>query len=160
MDFSVTGMSSGKRQTETCIKNLKTKAGDRPYFAFINFGETHSPFHHADMNTGGAIEERFSHARLFNQAGLKRDDWTFDTENFERHKQCAGFLDARMGELLSFIRERGRPTTVVLCADHGECFGESGLYGHGFYHEKIMEVPLMIFRVNAPPHEPPVNFCL
>jgi glucan phosphoethanolaminetransferase (alkaline phosphatase superfamily) len=46
----------------------------------------------------------------------------------------------------------------VVTADHGECLGEQGLYGHAFHHEKVMEVPLLIFRLNAPPHEPPRGF--
>ena len=69
--------------------------------------------------------------------------------------RAAGFLDKMTGELLAYIRRRGRPATVVICGDHGECFGEQGLYGHAFYHEKVMEVPLLIFRLNAPPHDAP-----
>ncbi len=30
---------------------------------------------------------------------------------------------------------------LMICGDHGECFGEDGLWGHGFYHPKVMEVP-------------------
>jgi membrane-anchored protein YejM (alkaline phosphatase superfamily) len=156
LDFQVTGMSSARKQNEICLSQLKSKSANKPFFAFINYGETHSPFRHGDMEAPcGKVEERFSHARLFNQAGLQSEEWTFDSENFEKHLRCAEFLDQRMGELLEFIRHRGRPTTVIVCGDHGECFGESGLYGHGFYHEKVMEVPLLIFRVNAPPHAPP-----
>lgn len=33
-------------------------------------------------------------------------------------------------------------TLVCFCSDHGDCFGEDGYYGHGFYHPKVMEVPL------------------
>ncbi len=160
MDFQVTGMSSAKKQNDICLSQLKARAADKPYFAFINFGETHSPSHHADMGPGTPPnEERFSHARLFNQAGLKSEQWTFDQQNFQKHVQCAEYLDERMAELLAFIRQRARPTTVIVCGDHGECFGESGLYGHGFYHEKVMEVPLLIFRMNAPPHPLPQAMC-
>ncbi|MBI3797541.1 MAG: hypothetical protein HY268_11330 [Deltaproteobacteria bacterium] len=67
-------------------------------------------------------------------------------------RRISSYLDARTGELLDFFHTRGRPTTVVVCSDHGECFGENGLYGHAFYHERVMEVPLLIFRLNAPPH--------
>jgi hypothetical protein len=35
----------------------------------------------------------------------------------------------------------------ILCADHGECFGEDGLHGHAFYHPKVMEVPLAYVEV-------------
>ncbi len=60
-----------------------------------------------------------------------------------------------MMRLLECFLTRGRPTTVVVTADHGECLGEEGLYGHAFHHEKVMEVPLLIFRLNAAPHAPP-----
>ncbi|MBU1046178.1 alkaline phosphatase family protein [Patescibacteria group bacterium] len=30
---------------------------------------------------------------------------------------------------------------LMVLSDHGECFGEDNLWGHGFYHPKIMEVP-------------------
>jgi arylsulfatase A-like enzyme len=52
-------------------------------------------------------------------------------------------------DLLACFAARARPTTVVVTADHGECLGEEGLYGHAFHHEKVMEVPLLIFRLNA-----------
>jgi len=70
-------------------------------------------------------------------------------------KAAAGFLDTVTGELIDYLKKRNRPTTLIICGDHGECFGEEGLFGHAFYHEKVMEVPLLIFRINAPPHEPP-----
>jgi hypothetical protein len=36
---------------------------------------------------------------------------------------------------------------LMLLSDHGECFGEDGLWGHGFYHPRIMEVPFAFARV-------------
>jgi len=72
-----------------------------------------------------------------------------------RQVACAEFLDAQMADLLRCFVARGRPTTVVVTADHGECLGEQGLYGHAIHHEKVLEVPLLIFRLNAPPHAAP-----
>ncbi len=153
--FAVTGFDA-HRQNETLLKQIRTEAADRPLFAFVNYGETHSPFRYQGMPPGGAeVDERFSLSRLFNQQGLRKADWQFDSESFQRQIACAGFLDARMGELIAALRERSKPTTVVVCGDHGECFGEDGLFGHAFYHEKVMEVPLLIFRLNAPPHAAP-----
>ena len=31
-------------------------------------------------------------------------------------------------------------------ADHGECFGEQGFYGHGFYHPTLFEASIVIFN--------------
>jgi arylsulfatase A-like enzyme len=145
-----------RKQNSWLIAQVEKRATRRACFAFVNYGETHSPFRHEDMpDATGEVKEQFSRARLWNQRGLLQEEWKFNEEAFGRQVACAEFLDARTGELIEFFRKRGRPTTIVVCADHGECFGEQGLYGHAFYHEKIMEVPMLIFRINAPPHEPP-----
>jgi hypothetical protein len=153
--FEITG-SEARKQNRWLTAAIEKNAQKKACFAFVNYGETHSPFHHEDMaEAGPAVKEQFSRARLWNQQGLLQKEWTLNEEAFGRQVACAEFLDARMGELIDFFKKRGRPTTIVMCADHGECFGEQGLYGHAFYHEKIMEVPLIIFRLNAPPHAAP-----
>jgi arylsulfatase A-like enzyme len=101
------------------------------------------------------VDNRFKRRRLYNQMGVFQDEWTFDEESWLRQVACAEYLDARTGELLDLFIKRGRPTTVVICGDHGECFGEHGMWGHAFYHEKVMLVPMLIFRLNAPPHPLP-----
>jgi arylsulfatase A-like enzyme len=54
-----------------------------------------------------------------------------------------------MGDLLDTVDSVGRPTLVVICGDHGECFGEDEHWGHGFYHPKVMEVPMIIHFMNG-----------
>jgi len=39
------------------------------------------------------------------------------------------------------------PLHVFIMADHGDCFGEEGLWGHSIYHPKVMEVPMIHFRL-------------
>lgn len=153
--FEVTG-TGARRQHERLIQLLTKRAARRPLFAMINYGETHSPFRHEGMSeVPRAGDDPFTLRRLFNQQHAPRADWEFDQASFARQVACAEYLDAQTQTLLDFVERRGRPTTVVLCADHGECFGEQGLYGHAFYHEKVMEVPLLIFRLNAAPHAAP-----
>jgi arylsulfatase A-like enzyme len=36
------------------------------------------------------------------------------------------------------------PLFMIVCSDHGDCFGENGLIGHGFFHEKVMEIPMAV----------------
>jgi len=55
--------------------------------------------------------------------------------------------DRHVGRLLEGLRERGRydETLVVLTADHGEAFGEHGLYReHWSTHEPTQRVPLVL----------------
>jgi arylsulfatase A-like enzyme len=153
--FAYTG-TAARKQNEMLIHLVERKARQQPCFLFVNYGETHSPFRHEGMApTDPAVDRRFAKRRFFNQSGVLRDDWTFDEEGFLRQVACAEYLDTRTGELLDLMQRRGRPTTVVVCGDHGECFGEQGMCGHGFHHEKVMEVPMLVFRLNAPPHPPP-----
>lgn len=150
--FEVPGTMAAN-QNDWLLDLAKKESKGRPLCLFVNYGETHSPFRHAGMKAAeNGVDERFKRRRLYNQAGVFVDDWQFDEESFLRQVECAEYLDARTGELIDFFQKRGRPTTVILCGDHGECFGENGQWGHALYHEKVMEVPMLIFRLNAPPH--------
>jgi arylsulfatase A-like enzyme len=52
-------------------------------------------------------------------------------------------VDLCLKPLLSAFKD----STIVICADHGDCWGEDGLWEHGFHHQKVLEVPL-IFKLN------------
>jgi sulfatase-like protein len=156
-DFYYTG-TFARKQNEILMEQMDRRAKRRSCFAFVNYGETHSPFRHDEMPDEGEdkVAERFKKRRLFNLSGLKLTSWSLDEEAYQRQVACASFLAKKTAQLVDYFKQRGRPTTVVICGDHGECFGENGLYGHAFYHEKVMEVPMLIFRVNAPPHASPM----
>ena len=62
----------------------------------------------------------------------------------ERQRRALEFVDARIGGLL----EAFRAATTIVCADHGDCWGEDGLWEHGISHEKVLEVPLL-FRLGG-----------
>jgi membrane-anchored protein YejM (alkaline phosphatase superfamily) len=42
-----------------------------------------------------------------------------------------------------------KPYHMFLMSDHGTCIGEDRLHGHGFYHPKIMQVPMVAFHTNT-----------
>jgi arylsulfatase A-like enzyme len=54
------------------------------------------------------------------------------------------WVDGQLAALLEAFSE----STVILCSDHGDCWGEDGLWEHGISHEKVLEVPLL-FRLGA-----------
>ena len=108
------------------------------FFGFLNLGETHDPYLH-----GGFIAPS-SQSR---QRMREKVDKGFSDEWFEMQVRSLEFLDKKLGFLLNQIASFSSKTVVIICSDHGECFGEDGLYGHGFYHPKIMEVPLAIFEI-------------
>jgi len=38
----------------------------------------------------------------------------------------------------------------VVCADHGDAWGEEGLWEHGINHPKVFEVPLLMRLRHTP----------
>lgn len=105
--------------------------GDRPVFLFLNIGETHAPYYHegapwsADDNPCIPFQttDRSADCRL-------------------RQRACLEYVDRQCGPLLDAF---SRATTVVT-ADHGDCWGEDGLWEHGISHAMTLTVPLL-FRM-------------
>jgi membrane-anchored protein YejM (alkaline phosphatase superfamily) len=124
---------------------LGARDADRPFFGFINFGETHAPFSYAGKEGVCPVDVR---ARNIRWPPREVGPVGRANEAFEHQKLAAEFLDGRLPRLFSGIPDN---TVVVLCADHGECFGEDGYWGHGFNHPQVLEVPLAIFRLDGLP---------
>jgi membrane-anchored protein YejM (alkaline phosphatase superfamily) len=124
---------------------LECLGPERPFFGFINFGETHAPFSFAGKQGECPIDVR---ARIMKWPPEEAGAVGRANEAFKHQMLAAEFLDTRLPRLFSGIPDN---TVVVLCADHGECFGEAGYWGHGVNHPQVLEVPLAIFRLDGRP---------
>jgi arylsulfatase A-like enzyme len=63
------------------------------------------------------------------------------------YDDCIAYLDGQLGRLFEELDRRGlrRNTMVIVTADHGEHFGEHGLYGHASsLYDQEVHVPLLI----------------
>ena len=56
------------------------------------------------------------------------------------------FIDEKIKDLLDLFSD----ASILLCSDHGDCWGEDGLWEHGIHHEMVLTVP-MIIRLNSKP---------
>lgn len=123
-----------QRQLDWIEERLRG-CGDNPPFVFMNVGETHVPYWHE-----GASWDRADNPCLPFQ--------TLDRASDCRQRQCAclAWVDQQLGLLL----ERFLDGTVVVCADHGDCWGENGLWEHGIAHPQTLTVPLLM-RVHGQP---------
>ena len=69
------------------------------------------------------------------------------------YDDCIAFLDDQLGRLLDELRGQGLldNTVVIITSDHGEAFGDHGLFGHAssLYLDEI-GVPLVILSPDAP----------
>ena len=105
---------------------------DSPIFAFLNIGETHVPYYFE--GAGWSVDE--NPCIPFSESNDKKKCEI-------RQRQALEYIDKKLEPLLARFSE----STVIVCADHGDCWGEDGLWEHGIYHQKVMEVPL-IYRLS------------
>jgi hypothetical protein len=112
-----------------------TRAG-QPVFLFLNVGETHVPYWHE-----GAPWPRWpSPCVPFGGEHCSAE------ESRRRQMACLEWVDSRLAPLL----ERFLDGTILVCADHGDCWGEDGLWEHGISHPATLTVPLLL-RVRGRP---------
>ena len=104
----------------------------QPVFVFLNVGETHVPYYFEGAPWDSAYNPCIPFSGNNDAAECRR-----------RQVACVEYVDRVLLPLL----EAFSGSTVILCADHGDCWGEDGLWEHGIHHEKVLEVPLL-FRLN------------
>jgi Methyltransferase domain len=133
------------RQLAWIDQQLEGHAG-RPVFLFLNVGETHVPYYHE-----GAAWARDDNPCVPFQAVDRSTDCRL------RQRACLEFVDQSLSPLLA----RFSGATTVLCGDHGDCWGEDGLWEHGISHPMTLTVPLLLrlrgLGIDAP--ETPAPAC-
>jgi len=138
VDFDAFGFAGGanlKNQLKWIDGTLKKGDADAPPFVFLNLAETHLPYWHEDAPWD----------RGYNPCVPFGPDNDAD-EARRRQVACIEYCDTALAPLL----ERFADGTVIVCADHGDCWGEDGLWAHGVSHAKTLEVPLL-FRLAPDP---------
>lgn len=116
-----------RRQIEWVAERLDQT--ENPTFTFINVGETHVPYWHE--GAAWSAEDNPCHP-------FQREDRSGECRT--RQTACLEFAD----RLLADIIVRHMDHTIIICADHGDCWGEDGLWEHGIMHEMTTTVPLLI----------------
>ncbi|MDF2798280.1 MAG: hypothetical protein K0R85_1024 [Devosia sp.] len=140
--FFYPGDTYSLRRQLAWLQERLSEVADQPVFAFINVGETHVPYYHegADWEVGDSPCVPF-----------QKIDRSADCKH--RQQACAEFVDRHIADLLAEFQH----ATIVLCADHGDCWGEDGLWEHGFSHEMTLTVPLIVRVSGAPIEAPPAK---
>ncbi len=120
--------NAGKDATTVTDEFLRWRARSpkRPFFAFLNYYDAHRPY---------APPPPFD--RMFSGGGEERD----------KYDGAVAYIDAEIGRLTEELRARGEldHTLLVITSDHGELFGEHGLWEHtsNLYY-KLLHVPLIV----------------
>ena len=103
-------------------------------FIFINIGETHVPYYHK----AAPWDSSFNPCVPFGKANDA-------SESRRRQLSCLEFVDGQLAGLVTAFR----CATTLICADHGDCWGEDGLWEHRIHHIRVLEVPLLLRRGEA-----------
>ena len=168
----------GTRKTAAAINAAALRwidavAGDRPFFAFLNYYDAHGPFEPPDGHTWrfgpGATDPsaRISTFRQVHDRRAREAPGGGDQDGpaagnilpggpaparsvellLDAYDECIASLDAQIGSLLDNLDHRGLlgNTVVLITSDHGEHFGDRGLFGHGHsLYAPLIDVPLVI----------------
>jgi arylsulfatase A-like enzyme len=84
----------------------------------------------------------------------------FGKDNRGRYDSEVFFTDLHVGRLLDFARKQPwwNKTAVIVTADHGEAFGEHGMYKHAFWlWDVLTRVPLIVHAPGAAPAQIDAN---
>ncbi|MGH7658424.1 MAG: sulfatase [Gemmatimonadales bacterium] len=121
----------------------------RPFFAFLNYYDVHRPYLPPEpwasrfVPDGTEPDPRLArNAKPGDQDRVEKTQWA---EN--AYDGALAYLDDRIGILLDELKSRGvlENTLVIITSDHGEEFGEHGLFDHGnSLYRQAVQVPLIL----------------
>lgn len=128
---------------------LGKRSGDRPFYTFFNFVDTHDPYTvPRNGKRVGWLDRAYLYAPrsyLLAVPGLQ--------ELAPWHAMVAGYLgtiadaDQKIGQVLAALEHHGERdrTMVVVTSDHGQSFGEQGNVYHGTgATDSVTRVPLVV----------------
>lgn len=110
-----------------------------PFFLFLNYFDAHAP-----LTPPAAYADKFLSAPLV--PGAKRSP----EQTLALYDAEIRYADDHLGEVVATLKRRGLydDTWIIVTADHGELFGEHGVYGHGNVpYQEVLHVPF----VSKPP---------
>ena len=103
---------STRHQVDHTLQIAERHEG-RPLYLFVNVSATHVPHGH--------------------YLGDSRD-------TLASQQAALAYADAHLGRLITTLTA-GQRWLIILCADHGDAFGEDGFHGRGIAHPVVMNVP-------------------
>lgn len=142
------GRKGGKQVTDECLNWLDHQR-DHPFFAFLNYCDAHDPYL-PDRLVGK--DRPLTHREKV----LMKNWWLMDVNEIEEEdirlaRACYDSkvheLDQELGALMDGLADRGLldNTIFIVTSDHGEQFGEHGLYYHGnSLYRSLVHVPLVV----------------
>jgi arylsulfatase A-like enzyme len=125
---------------------LERLSGHPRWFCFINALETHAPYDNGLDPVDSEVTRIISAAEPIWAGRKHRElDVSIPDRDFKTlHKAQIRSVEVVDERLQRLVEALPGPTAVIVCGDHGECFGEDGRWGHGFPADSVLSVPLIV----------------
>ncbi len=151
----------GKEIGDAAVEFLKSRDRNRPFFAYLAFGNPHDPRVVNNEYRGKYDEAKmpllanFKPLHPFDNGWLYgRDEqlaaWPRTEAEIRKHLTdyygVLTYLDMQIGRILQTLREAGDydNTIIVFTSDHGLAIGSHGLMGKQSLYDDAMKPPLLI----------------
>ncbi|RYX86482.1 metalloenzyme domain-containing protein [bacterium] len=113
-ELGVTDPNSTHNQVDCALAALRETPPEKRAFLFLNVSATHQP-------------------NCLWTSNVTRDS----TQTME---DSLAYVDSQLPPLIEAMRRRA-PLLLVICSDHGTCYGEDGFWGHRLSHPCVWNVP-------------------
>ncbi|MFE3139189.1 STM4013/SEN3800 family hydrolase [Streptomyces scopuliridis] len=111
-EFCSPEMDSTRHQVDQALE-MSEKYDDRPLYLFVNVSATHVPHgHYIDDSMDSIASQR----------------------------AALSYTDGHLSRLITTLTAKHR-WLIIMCADHGDAYGDDGFHGRGIAHPAVMNVP-------------------
>ena len=132
--------------------------GENPFLLWTHYMDVHYPFYPPQEFLEEATDRSISKSRAISVNGkMHEEDEELSEADIadlqELYRGEVRYMDHYLGELIEGLKQRGlyEDTIFVVTSDHGELFGEHGLFGHPpSGYEESFHVPFVIFGPGIP----------
>ncbi len=141
----------GRAIVEALDAFLQGSEDAHPRFVFVNLSEPHAPYWRVPSRARRAhganslLVQRASLRTLEAQHHGVPLDPSMRDDALRSYDAAIAYTDELLGEILDRIEASGRETCLLVLADHGEMFGEHGVWGHGHgLYRPVLQVPMVL----------------
>lgn len=129
------------------------RSAEEPYFLWVFLVDVHMPYIPPSEYLSMWPLTYAANAWLFGGADDRLSPLLRD-RLLSAYDSTVEYTDEFIATLLNDV---GDDSVVCVHADHGELFGEADRYGHGYLHESVINVPLVVGNVPCERVEDPVS---